>query len=171
MSRRASTDYSVETQCDLRSKPSSRTALTGEQPDPWNLLQLQDATGRHRTCLHRFRWRRLYLHPAKPMARGRRLVALINLPDVAGRETPPRSEDLSRYGVMRMLFALLVSHSADFPRYCRLTSPVSYGFTVISRCSGRHFCRHTPMLRCQTAPSMWTLGRDQPVIPRVPFSR
>src|SRR6266705_6980351 len=31
-----------------RSKPSSRTALTGEQPDPWNLLQLQDATGRHR---------------------------------------------------------------------------------------------------------------------------
>src|SRR5919201_5401294 len=31
-----------------RSKPSSRTALTGEQPDPWNLLQLQDAMRRHR---------------------------------------------------------------------------------------------------------------------------
>src|SRR6201998_4801459 len=31
-----------------RSKPSSRTALTGEQPDPWNLLQLQDAMSRHR---------------------------------------------------------------------------------------------------------------------------
>src|ERR671915_1128270 len=31
-----------------RSKPSSRTALTGEQPDPWDLLQPQDATSRHR---------------------------------------------------------------------------------------------------------------------------
>ena len=31
-----------------RSKPSSRTTLTGEQPDPWNLLQLQDAMSRHR---------------------------------------------------------------------------------------------------------------------------
>src|SRR6266576_2003639 len=31
-----------------RSKPSSRTALTGEQPDPWDLLRPQDATSRHR---------------------------------------------------------------------------------------------------------------------------
>src|SRR5580704_17076897 len=31
-----------------RSEPSSRTALIGEQPDPWNLLQLQDAMSRHR---------------------------------------------------------------------------------------------------------------------------
>src|SRR5438105_15325825 len=31
-----------------RSKPTSRTALTGEPPDPWNLLQLQDAMSRHR---------------------------------------------------------------------------------------------------------------------------
>ena len=31
-----------------RSEPSSRTALTGEQPDPWNLLQLQDVMSRHR---------------------------------------------------------------------------------------------------------------------------
>src|SRR3954467_11846518 len=31
-----------------RSKPSSRTTLTGEQPDPWNLLQLQDVMSRHR---------------------------------------------------------------------------------------------------------------------------
>ena len=31
-----------------RSEPSSRTALIGEQPNPWNLLQLQDATSRHR---------------------------------------------------------------------------------------------------------------------------
>ena len=31
-----------------RSKPSSRTALTGEQPDPWDLIQPQDAMSRHR---------------------------------------------------------------------------------------------------------------------------
>src|SRR6187397_1978496 len=31
-----------------RSKPSSRTALMGEQPNPWELLQPQDATSRHR---------------------------------------------------------------------------------------------------------------------------
>src|ERR1700721_703863 len=31
-----------------RSKPSSRTALIGEQPNPWDLLQPQDATSRHR---------------------------------------------------------------------------------------------------------------------------
>ena len=31
-----------------RSEPSSRTALIGEQPNPWDLLQPQDATSRHR---------------------------------------------------------------------------------------------------------------------------
>src|SRR5687768_10186900 len=31
-----------------RSEPSSCTALTGEQPDPWDLLQPQDAISRHR---------------------------------------------------------------------------------------------------------------------------
>ena len=31
-----------------RSEPSSRATLIGEQPNPWNLLQLQDVTGRHR---------------------------------------------------------------------------------------------------------------------------
>src|ERR1700753_3711876 len=31
-----------------RSKPSSRTALMGEQPNPWDILQPQDATSRHR---------------------------------------------------------------------------------------------------------------------------
>src|SRR5262249_8219636 len=32
----------------LRSEPSSRTALMGEQPNPWDLIQPQDATSRHR---------------------------------------------------------------------------------------------------------------------------
>ncbi len=31
-----------------RSEPSSRTTLIGEQPNPWDLLQPQDAMGRHR---------------------------------------------------------------------------------------------------------------------------
>jgi hypothetical protein len=31
-----------------RSEPSSRTALNGEQPYPWDLLQPQDAMSRHR---------------------------------------------------------------------------------------------------------------------------
>jgi hypothetical protein len=31
-----------------RSKPSSRTALMGEQTNPWDLLQPQDAVSRHR---------------------------------------------------------------------------------------------------------------------------
>ena len=31
-----------------RSEPSSRATLMGEQPNPWDLLQPQDATSRHR---------------------------------------------------------------------------------------------------------------------------
>ena len=31
-----------------RSEPSSRTALMGEQPNPWDLLQPQDVMSRHR---------------------------------------------------------------------------------------------------------------------------
>src|SRR5437773_4624618 len=45
-----------------RSKPSSRTAFIGEQPNPWELLHPQDAMSRHRTEIHDFAWRRLYLH-------------------------------------------------------------------------------------------------------------
>ena len=39
-----------------RSEPSSRAALTGEQPDPWDLLQPQDATSRHRGAKPRRRY-------------------------------------------------------------------------------------------------------------------
>src|SRR5438445_7247630 len=41
-------DCSLQTQYDLRSEPSSRAALMGEQPNPWDRLQPQDATSRHR---------------------------------------------------------------------------------------------------------------------------
>ena len=39
-----------------RSKPSSRTALMGEQPYPWDLLQPQDEMSRHRGAKHRRRY-------------------------------------------------------------------------------------------------------------------
>ena len=35
-----------------RSKPSSRTALIGEPPNPWALLQPQDVMSRHRGAKH-----------------------------------------------------------------------------------------------------------------------
>ena len=35
-----------------RSKPSSRTTLIGEQPNPWDLLQPQDVMSRHRGAKH-----------------------------------------------------------------------------------------------------------------------
>jgi hypothetical protein len=42
-----------------RSEPSSRTTLTGEQPDPWDLLQPQDVMSRHRGAKPHRRYGRL----------------------------------------------------------------------------------------------------------------
>src|SRR5690554_4741545 len=39
-----------------RSEPSSRAALIGEQPNPWDMLQPQDATSRHRGAKPRRRY-------------------------------------------------------------------------------------------------------------------
>ena len=39
-----------------RFEPSSRAALMGEQPNPWDLLQPQDATSRHRGAKPRRRY-------------------------------------------------------------------------------------------------------------------
>ena len=39
-----------------RSEPSSRTALMGEQTNPWDLLQPQDAMSRHRGAKPRRRY-------------------------------------------------------------------------------------------------------------------
>jgi hypothetical protein len=39
-----------------RSKPNSRTIFIGEQPNPWNLLQLQDMMSRHRGAKHSRRY-------------------------------------------------------------------------------------------------------------------
>ena len=42
-----------------RSEPNSRPALMGEQPNPWDLLQPQDATSRHRGAKRNRRYERL----------------------------------------------------------------------------------------------------------------
>src|SRR5512137_2401924 len=39
-----------------RSEPNSRSALIGEQPNPWDLLQPQDAMSRHRGAKPRRRY-------------------------------------------------------------------------------------------------------------------
>ena len=41
-----------------RSEPSSRAALIGGQPNPWDRLQPQDATSRHRGAKPPRRWER-----------------------------------------------------------------------------------------------------------------
>ncbi len=40
--------HRIWTELSRRSEPSSRTALMGEQPNPWDLLQPQAAMSRHR---------------------------------------------------------------------------------------------------------------------------
>ncbi len=44
----AATTVDKDRTVSRRSEPSSRTTLTGEQPDPWDLLQPQDVMSRHR---------------------------------------------------------------------------------------------------------------------------
>ena len=85
-----------------RSEPSSRTALMGEQPNPWEVLPPQDATSRHRAKFRRYRRCRLSLHPAPTKSEGpasdgdrsflrfRSVIAI----------SPSRSRWISRYGVM-----------------------------------------------------------------------
>src|SRR3989304_8145295 len=55
-----------------RSEPSSRNALNGEQPYPWDLLQPQDALSRHRGAKPRRRYELLgvisLLSPAYPLS-------------------------------------------------------------------------------------------------------
>jgi hypothetical protein len=49
---------SSESTVSRRSEPSSRTALMGEQTNPWHLLQRQDAVSRHRGSEPRRRYGR-----------------------------------------------------------------------------------------------------------------
>ena len=84
-----------------RSEPSSRAALMGEQPNPWNLLQPQDATSRHRG--------------AKPFRRYE-LLGMISLlsPEylLSFERWPFHTEPPDHYALVSYLVDLLVSQSS-----------------------------------------------------------
>ena len=86
-----------------RSEPSSRTALIGEQPNPWDLLQPQDAMSRHRG--------------AKPRRRCE-LLARISLLSPAYllsvERWPFHTEPPDHYVLLSHLLDLLVSQSTWF---------------------------------------------------------
>ena len=84
-----------------RSKPSSRTTLIGEQPNPWDRIQPQDATSRHRG--------------AKPFRRYE-LLGMISLlsPEylLSFERWPFHTEPPDHYALVSYLVDLLVSQSS-----------------------------------------------------------
>ncbi len=84
-----------------RSEPSSRATLIGEQPNPWNLLQPQDVTSRHRG--------------AKPLRRFELLGAISLLsPEylLSFERWPFHAEPPDHYALVSYLIDLLVSQSS-----------------------------------------------------------
>ncbi len=84
------------------SEPSSRTALNGEQPYPWDLLQPQDAMSRHRG--------------AKPRRRYGLLGAISLLsPEylLFDERRPVHLEPPDHYGLVSHLFDLSISQSSS----------------------------------------------------------
>ena len=93
-----------------RSEPSSRATLIGEQPNPWDLLQPQDVTSRHRG--------------AKPLRRSELLGAISLLsPEylLSFERRPFHTEPPDHYALVSHLFGpsasqsstLVPLHSAD----------------------------------------------------------
>src|SRR6202022_4511306 len=85
-----------------RSEPSSRTALMGEQPNPWDLLQPQDATSRHRG--------------AKPGRRCELLGPISLLPPgqlLSVERRPFHTEPSDHYARLSSLLDLYVSQSSS----------------------------------------------------------
>ena len=84
-----------------RSEPSSRASLMGEQPNPWDLLQPQDETSRHRG--------------AKPLRRCE-LLGVISLlsPEylLSFERRPFHAEPPDHYILVSYLFDLYVSQSS-----------------------------------------------------------
>src|SRR5260370_7391472 len=78
----ADTDRTVS----RRSEPSSCTTLTGEQPDPWDLLQPQDVISRHRGAKPR---RRCELSGAISLLSPAYLLSVARYPIHTGLPTPP----------------------------------------------------------------------------------
>ena len=83
-----------------RSKPSSRTTLIGEQPNPWDLLQPQDVMSRHRGAK---RFRRYGLLGIISLLSPAYLLSVERWPFHAG---PP-----DHYGRLSSLLDLSVSQS------------------------------------------------------------
>ena len=84
-----------------RSEPSSRATLIGEQPNPWDLLQPQDVTSRHRG--------------AKPPRRYELLggISLLSPEYLLSFERRPfHSEPPDHYAQVSFLFDLYVSQSS-----------------------------------------------------------
>ena len=84
-----------------RSEPSSRATLIGEQPTPWNLLQPQDVTSRHRG--------------AKPLRRFELLGAISLLsPEylLSFERWPFHSEPPDHFALLSHLLDLFVSQSS-----------------------------------------------------------
>src|SRR5574344_286756 len=84
-----------------RSEPSSRATLIGEQPNPWDLLQPQDVTSRHRG--------------AKPLRRFERLGAISLLsPEylLSFERWPTHAEPPDHFALLSYLFDLSVSQSS-----------------------------------------------------------
>src|SRR5882724_8268149 len=74
-----------------RSKPSSRTTLIGEQPNPWDLLQPQDVMSRHRGAK---RFRRYGLLGIISLLSPAYLLSVERWPS---HEEPPAHYDLLSY--------------------------------------------------------------------------
>ena len=84
-----------------RSEPSSRATLMGEQPNPWDLLQPQDVTSRHRG--------------AKPLRRCELLGAISLLsPEylLSFERWPFHAEPPDHYALVSYLIDLFVSQSS-----------------------------------------------------------
>ena len=85
-----------------RSEPSSRATLMGEQPNPWDLLQPQDVTSRHRG--------------AKPLRRYELLggISLLSPEYLLSFERRPfHAEPPDHYAQVSFLFDLFVSQSSS----------------------------------------------------------
>ena len=95
-----------------RSEPSSRATLIGEQPNPWDLLQPQDVTSRHRG--------------AKPLRRFELLGAISLLsPEylLSFERRPSHEEPPDHFALLSYLLDLFVSQSSPLmplhsPRGC-----------------------------------------------------
>ena len=90
-----------------RSEPSSRTTLTGEQPDPWDLLQPQDVMSRHRGAKPPRRYE---------LSAGISLLSLAYL--LSYERWPFHAGPPDHYGQLSFLLDLSVSQSSSLIPLC-----------------------------------------------------